>query len=164
MSLSKVLFPGKKSWIFFLIMLFFSFSLDAFGKTSSLINSIYYPSLGTSSSTKQVMQKFIFSVEICMFFNSNVNITFTRNINQFVHLSNFYFLFPLTFLLINSILLSFESYLFNSDNISLSIISPNFLVWKFCGNTQFLYSSEWFAIYPNRCKNCAFPEPFQKLG
>ena len=42
------------------------------------------------------------------------------------------------------------------------VISPNFLVWKFCGKTQFPLS----ANRPKLCGNCAFPQNFHtmKLG
>ena len=52
-------------------------------------------------------------------------------------------------------------------------ISPNFLVWKFCGNTQFPHSfgriafqQNFRANCPKLCGNCPFPQNFhtRKLG
>ena len=52
-------------------------------------------------------------------------------------------------------------------------ISPNFLVWKFCGNAQFPHSfgriafpQNFRANHPKLCGNCAFPQNFhtRKLG
>ena len=42
-----------------------------------------------------------------------------------------------------------------------TVISPNFLVWKFCGKSQFPHS-----FRPKLCGNCAFPQNFhiRKLG
>ena len=45
-----------------------------------------------------------------------------------------------------------------------TVISPNFLVWRFCGKAQFSHS---FGRYrPKLCGNCAFPQNFhtRKLG
>ena len=44
------------------------------------------------------------------------------------------------------------------------VISPNFLVWKFCRKAQF--SAYFRAIRPKLCGNCAFPQSFhtRKLG
>ena len=43
-----------------------------------------------------------------------------------------------------------------------TVISPIFLVWKFCGKAQFSYT----ANRPKLCGNCAFPQNFhsRKLG
>ena len=42
------------------------------------------------------------------------------------------------------------------------VISPNFLLWKFCGKAQF----PEFHSCPKLCGNCAFPQNFhtRKLG
>ena len=42
-------------------------------------------------------------------------------------------------------------------------ISPDLLVWKFCGKT---ISVEFRSIFPKLCGNCAFPQNFhtRKLG
>ena len=37
-----------------------------------------------------------------------------------------------------------------------TVISPNFLVWKFCGKAQFPHSYG----RPKLCRNCAFPQNF----
>ena len=44
-----------------------------------------------------------------------------------------------------------------------SVISPNFLVWKFCWKAV---SPQFRAIRPKLCRNCAFPQNFhtRKLG
>ena len=43
-----------------------------------------------------------------------------------------------------------------------TVISPNFLVWKYCGKVQFPHSFG----HPKLCGNCAFPQNFhtRKLG
>ena len=47
-----------------------------------------------------------------MFFNNSLYVTFTWCISQFLLLNTFYFLFPQTFLLINSIFLCFDPWIF----------------------------------------------------
>ena len=44
-----------------------------------------------------------------------------------------------------------------------TVISPNFLVWRFCGRTV---SALFWAIRPKLCGNCAFPQNFhtRQLG
>ena len=44
-----------------------------------------------------------------------------------------------------------------------TVISPNYLVWKFCRKAQFQYS---FGQIAKLCGNCAFPQNFhtRKLG
>ena len=46
------------------------------------------------------------------------------------------------------------------------VISPNFLVWKFCGKAQFRHSFGFRVNRPKLCRNCAFPQNFRlrKLG
>ena len=43
-----------------------------------------------------------------------------------------------------------------------TVVSCNFLVWKFCGKAQFPHSF----VRPKLCRNCAFPQNFhtRKLG
>ena len=47
-----------------------------------------------------------------MFFNNSLYVTFTWCTSQFLLLNTFYFLFPQTFLLINSIFLCFDPWIF----------------------------------------------------
>ena len=44
-----------------------------------------------------------------------------------------------------------------------TVISPNFMVWKFFGKAQFPHS---FGRIARNCENCAFPQNFytRKLG
>ena len=44
-----------------------------------------------------------------------------------------------------------------------TVVSPIFLVWKFCGKAQLPHS---FAIRPKLCGSCAIPQNFhtRKLG
>ena len=51
-----------------------------------------------------------------------------------------------------------------SNTVKNTAISPNFLVWKFCGKAQLLHRFGRFAR--NYARNCAFPQNFhiRKLG
>ena len=93
------------------------FILDVFGKTISWINSICLTVSWENLMAyllhhwpQTISMLYIFWWDI--FLDSNLNITFTWCINQCLHLSNFYFLFPHTFWLINWISLSFEPWTF----------------------------------------------------
>ena len=48
-----------------------------------------------------------------------------------------------------------EKYGYTAKN---TLISPNILVWKFCGKVQFPHSSGWFA------ENYAETAPFHKIS
>ena len=47
-----------------------------------------------------------------------------------------------------------------------TVISPNFLVWKFCEKAEVPHSFGRIANRPKICRNCAFPQNFntRKLG
>ena len=68
------------------------------------------------------------------------------------------------FLILAYISIIIESYIGSQMNLIFTakntVISPNFLVWKFCGKAQFPNS------FGKLCRNCAFPQNFhtRKLG
>ena len=90
---------------------------------------------------------------------------------KFRHLIKKVFFYPLrTFWISYRCLLCFSKrvyiWLNTRQNIfsrtsSNTLISPNFLVWIFCGKAQFPHSFGRFA-----CRNCSFPQNFRtrKLG
>ena len=43
-----------------------------------------------------------------------------------------------------------------------TVISPNFLVWKFCGKPQFSHKFEWYAR--NYAETAPFHKKIRKLG
>ena len=50
--------------------------------------------------------------------------------------------------------------LFSISTAKNTVISPDFLMWKFCGKAQLPHSFGQFAIRPKLCGNCAFPQNF----